>query len=201
MIKSISITGVILGNKNFGDYHKLIFIYTEELGKIKAIAKGARKITSKFTGHLETMNLAKISLYFGPKNIIITEISTLKALKDIRENFEKITQILEIAEITNKMIYEKQSLYKLTELIEQTIEQFKKTRKPRQIKQGYQIKLLDKIGLIPDFKSIKTNLDTKYLKFLNFLKEKPLSEIEKIKLEKEEEKKINEIIDKLKIQR
>ena len=53
------------------------------------------------------------------------------------------------------------------------------------------------MGLIPDFKSIETKLDLKYLKFLNFLKEYPLQEIEKIKLKKEEEKNINKIIDKL----
>ncbi len=196
-MKNLTTNAVILGHKNFGSYDKLVFLYTEDLGKITCIAKGSRKITSKFTGHLETMNSVKVSLYFGPKNIIIREIITEKTLKEIRGNLEKITEILEIAKVTNEMVFEKQSLKNLTKLIENTIEQLKITRKPQQIKQGYQIKLLDKMGLIPDFKSIETKLDLKYLKFLNFLKEYPLQEIEKIKLKKEEEKNINKIIDKL----
>ena len=95
------------------------------------------------------------------------------------------------------MIFENQSLKDLNLLIDETIEQFKRTRRPRQIKQGYQIKLLDKMGLIPNFKQIETNIDSKYLKFLNYLKLYPLSEIEKIKLEKKEEENINKIIERL----
>ena len=196
-MKNLSTDAVILGHKNFGQYDKLIFLYTEELGKIKVIAKGARKITSKFTGHLETMNLVKVSLYFGPRNTILREITTVKTLKEIHNNLEKITEVLEIAKITNKMVFEKQNLKDLNKLIENTLEQFKITRRPKQIKQGYQIKLLNKMGLIPDFKEIESKIDSKYLKFFNFLKEQPLSEIEKIKIEKNEEQVITKIIDKL----
>ncbi len=196
-MKNTNTKAIILGHKNFGQYDKLLFLYSEELGKIKCIAKGARKISSKFTGHLETMNLVNVSLYFGPRNIILREITTEKALKEIRENYEKIKEILEIAKITNEMIFENQTLKDLNILIDNTIEQLKKTRKPKQITQGYQIKLLDKMGLIPDFKNIEAKVDIKYLKFLNFLKEYPLSEIEKVKLEKHEETNINKIIDKL----
>ena len=199
-MKTLTTTGVIFGHKNFGPYHKLVFLYTEELGKIKAIAKGARKITSKFTGHLETMNSVEVCLYSGPKNIIITEINTVKNLKGIRGNFEKITEILEIAELTNKMIYEKQSLEKKNLIKEETIKEIKKTKKPKQIKQGYNIKLLNKMGLIPDLKSINTKLEKKYLKFLKFIQENPLKKIENINLKKEEENKINEIINKLSTQ-
>ena len=196
-MKNANTKAVILGHKNFGQYDKLVFLYSENLGKIKCIAKGSRKINSKFTGHLETMNLVNVSLYFGPRNIILREITTEKTLKEIREDYEKIKQILEIAEITNRMIFENQSLKDLNLLIDETIEQFKKTRRPRQIKQRYQIKLLDKMGLIPNFKQIETNIDSKYLKFLNYLKLYPLSEIEKIKLEKKEEENINKIIERL----
>ena len=196
-MKNANTKAVILGHKNFGQYDKLVFLYSENLGKIKCIAKGSRKINSKFTGHLETMNLVNVSLYYGPRNIILREITTEKTLKEIREDYEKIKQILEIAEITNRMIFENQSLKDLNLLIDETIEQFKKTRRPRQIKQGYQIKLLDKMGLIPNFKQIETNIDSKYLKFLNYLKLYPLSEIEKIKLEKKEEENINKIIERL----
>ena len=40
------------------------------------------------------MNLVNVSLYFGPRNIILREITTEKTLKEIREDYEKIKQIL-----------------------------------------------------------------------------------------------------------
>ena len=74
-MRNISEKCVILGHKNFNESDKLVFLYSDKFGRIKAIAKGARKITSKFTGHLETLNICFVTLYFGPRNIIITELS------------------------------------------------------------------------------------------------------------------------------
>ena len=42
----------VLGRENKNNQDILFTLYTKDLGKIKAIAKSARKITSKLTGHL-----------------------------------------------------------------------------------------------------------------------------------------------------
>ncbi|MBI2634808.1 DNA repair protein RecO [Candidatus Peregrinibacteria bacterium] len=109
-MKATSINGIILGHKNLGESDKIIHIYSRELGKLRIVAKGARKITSKFTGHLETLNVFMASIYFGPRNIILTEITTERTFKNIRENFERLNSALSIADITNKTVYENQLL-------------------------------------------------------------------------------------------
>lgn len=185
-MKNLTTKGIILGHRNFGESDKLIFLYSEDLGKIKTIAKGSRKITSKFTGHLETLNLCNISLYFGPKNIIIQEIQTIRNFRSQKENLETLTSALQISEITNQLIYENQNIEELLPLLEISIHHINNSSKPDLIAISYIVKLLDKMGLIPDFKEVNTKLEEKYLKFLNFIKTRPLSEIENIKLTKEE---------------
>lgn len=196
-MKTLSSSAIILGHKNFGESDKIVFLYTEELGKIKTVAKGSRKINSKFTGHLETLNFCKASFYFGPRNIILTEIITLKNFKKIRDNVEKITTALKIAEFTNKVIYENQKVEGVEELISNTLTQLSISNKPQLILHSYIVKLLDKIGLIPDFPSIVTTLEQKYLKYFHFIQNQPMSEIEKISIDETEQKIIDQILEKL----
>ena len=196
-MKSTNLNCVILGHRNFTENDKLIFMYTEEFGKIKVIAKGARKITSKFTGHLETLNFAMAEIYFGPRNIILKEIITIKNFKKIRNNLERLSAAIQIAEITNQILYENQKLDNLIALLTETLQQLSTTDKPALTSQAYMIKIFDQSGMIPDFKSIISNLEQKYLKFFHFLKTQPLNAIDKIALDEKETETINQVIKKI----
>lgn len=194
MKKTLTDKFVILGHKNFSEKDKLVFLYSDEHGKLKVIAKGARSITSKFTGHLETLNFCTANLYFGPKNIILTDISTNKSHFRKRKCLSTISHAIRIAEISNKIIYENQQIENLEPLISETIKNLKVSGKKSLIFTAYIIKILDKLGVIPDLRETKVSLEEKYVKFLNFVKEKPFSEIEKISPTKAEKEKIQQII-------
>jgi DNA repair protein RecO (recombination protein O) len=196
-MKNLTAQFIILGNKNFGEFDKLIFLYCKELGKIKVIAKGARKITSKFIGHLETLNFCNASLYFGPKNIILREISTEQNYLKNNFHLPAIENALKIAEITNKTLFENQTLDDLEKLISEALKHLKIPEKESLIKIAYMIKLLDKAGQVPDFKTLETKLEQKYLKFFTFVKERPFREIKNIQLQKNEEAKIENLISRL----
>jgi len=193
-MKSISTQCIILGHKNLKEQDKIISLYNEDLGKIKAIAKGAQKITSKFVGHLETLNLCTITLYQSSHSTIITEVSTDESFRKTRENIQAMSAALQIAEITNAIIQEHQTLDNLLQLIKKTILHLSHSKKPELIAIAYIIKLLDKSGLLPDYRNSDLLLEKKYLKFLNFLTEKTLTEIEKISLTKEEKHKIHQYL-------
>ena len=53
---------ITLGYTTLGEADLLVTIYTKEQGKIRAVAKGARRSTSKLVGHLEPLTLAKMSM-------------------------------------------------------------------------------------------------------------------------------------------
>ncbi|MEK7672950.1 MAG: DNA repair protein RecO [Patescibacteria group bacterium] len=197
MNRSCNVKGVILGHKNFAENDKTIFLYTEELGKIKVLAKGSRKMNSKFTGHLETLNFCDAGLYFGPRNIILTEISTIKQFKELYTDLDKLQNALKIAEITNSVIYENQKIDNLHQLLNSTLEQIMISKKPQLAAQSYIIKLLDRSGLIPDFQEVQSNIEKKYLKFFQFLKDKPVYEVERIYLQENEKIQIAKLMDQL----
>lgn len=196
-MKNSSINCVILGHRDFTENDRLIFMYCEEFGKIKVIAKGARKITSKFTGHLETLNFSLAGIYFGPHNIILQEIITIKNFKKIRDRLDTLSAAMQIAKITNKILYENQKIEKLMELLSQTMQHLSSSSKTALTAQSYIMKIFDRSGLIPDFKEIHGNLEQKYLKLFHFLKTQPLNQIEKISLDQQEKETVNQVMEKI----
>ncbi len=53
MGKSIRLEGVILGSRDLGESDLLITLFTRELGKLKAVAKGAKRSKRRFLNALE----------------------------------------------------------------------------------------------------------------------------------------------------
>ena len=193
-MKTHSSISIILGHKNFSELDKLVFLYNDTLGKIKVIAKGSRKINSKFTGHLETLNMAETSLYFGPKNIILTEIETINSFKNIREDFQKLSCALQISEISNNLLYENQKIENLTQLFYESMTQINNNEKPQLTAIYYIIKILDQTGLIPNFKEINSSIKEKYLKFFHYIQNESLKNISKISLSHVEEDEIKNLL-------
>lgn len=52
----------VLDSENINELDKLVYLYTEELGKVVARAKSARKITSKLAAYLEPLNFIRVRL-------------------------------------------------------------------------------------------------------------------------------------------
>ncbi|MFN2162508.1 MAG: DNA repair protein RecO, partial [Candidatus Promineifilaceae bacterium] len=50
---------IVLKRSDFGEADRLLTLYSKEFGKIRAIAKGARKPQSRKTGHVELFMRSK----------------------------------------------------------------------------------------------------------------------------------------------
>lgn len=58
----LSSLAIVLGKRDIGETDRLYSFFTETRGKMVAVARGVRKPASKLAGHLETMNVASISI-------------------------------------------------------------------------------------------------------------------------------------------
>lgn len=193
-MKSKNTTAIILGQKKFGENDKLVFLYTKDYGKLTTIAKGARKMTSKFTGHLETLNSCEVTLYFGPKNILITEILSSKSLLKNSSDLTKLNTGIQIAEITNRLLEENHIIEGLLNLLQTSIAILKTTEKPEIVLTSYIIKLLDMLGLMPEFQGTKFKMEEKYVKYFHYAKTQPQNMLNNVNLKTEETKFIKRIL-------
>ncbi len=53
---------LVLDQQDSGEFDKLIYFYTEDLGKVVAKAKSIRKITSKLASQLQPLNFVRVRL-------------------------------------------------------------------------------------------------------------------------------------------
>lgn len=129
-----STKALVLDTENINELDKLICLYTEELGKVVAKAKSARKITSKLAAYLEPLNFIRVRLI--EKN----GFQIADAL-----NFDKITaspQNLAISRFIKEMTAELQPDKKLWRFIRQSA-----------VKNFSYRPLLKILGFDPDFAS------------------------------------------------
>jgi DNA repair protein RecO (recombination protein O) len=56
------LTGIVMAKKNVGEADRLYSIYTQEIGKVTALAKGVRKSEARLAGSLENLNLVDFSI-------------------------------------------------------------------------------------------------------------------------------------------
>jgi len=177
---------IILGHKNIGEADKIIFAYTKEFGKKNFIVKGSRKITSKFTGHLETFNICSAQIYFGPNINLITEINTIKNNKQIHLSIPKLNAALQISELTERILYQDQLIPDLFELLKETIHLINNSDKTFLINTSYTLKLLNLLGFSPNFRELNSHINHKYLKFFEYIRKQTFTDILTINLSNDE---------------
>ncbi len=88
---------IVLDKKESGDFDNLIFLYTRDLGKVTAMAKSVRKITSKLAGHLEPLNFVRVRLVEKNGFRIVDALAPkqIKKQKASVESFSKSLALLQ----------------------------------------------------------------------------------------------------------
>lgn len=150
-MRNLTVDAVILKKHPRAEHDVSVTLYTPTLGRIQATAKGARKINSNFTGHLDTLNICRIQLYCNGPHYTITQCQAINTHRTIRDSLERSIMALLLLEIVQKTTYSTETGAKLFELIRVTLEQLSKTTKTTLVVESFKIKLLAELGVLPDF--------------------------------------------------
>lgn len=149
-MRHLGINGMVLKKQNYGEYDQFITIFSPTLGKIEAVAKGARKIDSPFTGHLELLNICTFELYKKTQNFTIIQCQNQKTFKALRNDFNRTILALLLLEIFQKSTPEEGNGEALFELLETTLNQLEKSQKSFIVIETFKIKLMQLLGILPD---------------------------------------------------
>jgi DNA repair protein RecO (recombination protein O) len=93
---------IILKSYKLGESDKIIKMYSQKDGIISAVARGSRKIKSKFGGRLELFNFVDLELATGRNLDIITQAEIIKSFKNIPLDFNKFILCQIISEVILK---------------------------------------------------------------------------------------------------
>lgn len=76
------VTAIILKRTNVGEADSILTIFSKTLGKLRVIAKGIRKISSRRGPHMELFNEVSLVLHQGKSMDSVGEAVTLRSLRE-----------------------------------------------------------------------------------------------------------------------
>lgn len=93
--------GVVLRRSDFGEADRLLTVFTPERGKLRLVAKGARKPSSRKSGHVELFCHSQFMVAVGRELDIITQAETLEPYRGLREDLLPTTYAYYVAELAD----------------------------------------------------------------------------------------------------
>ncbi len=86
MGRSVETEAVVLRSIRFGEADRVLHLYTAARGRVGAMAKGVRRVRSRFGGRLEPCARVKLSLHEGRGELMtVTGVETVHAHARLRE--------------------------------------------------------------------------------------------------------------------
>lgn len=102
-------TACILKRTNVGEADKIITILSRKHGKMRVIAKGVRKISSRRGPHLDIFNIVKITVHQGKTLDVVQEATSLFSGRLIYTTWVKMRAAYVVTEVVDKLLPEKET--------------------------------------------------------------------------------------------
>lgn len=92
---------IVLRRSDFGEADRLLTVFTPGRGKLRLIAKGARKPSSRKSGHVELFSRGQFLVAVGRELDIVTQAETLEPYLPLREDLARTTYAYYVAELAD----------------------------------------------------------------------------------------------------
>lgn len=148
--RSFRVDAVVLRHSDLGEADRLLTLYTRQLGKARAIAKGARKIASRKAGHIEPFTHVRLQLAKGRDMFIVTQADTVDAYLSLRDDLVLTSQASYIMELLDRFTYEDETENtSIFRLLTDTLSRLASRLDPWLVIRYYEMRLLDHLGFRP----------------------------------------------------
>jgi DNA repair protein RecO (recombination protein O) len=147
---SYKVEAVVLRHSDWGEADRLLGLFTQEKGKLRVIAKGARKIRSRKAGHLEPFTRVTLMLARSHDMPIVTQAETVDAYQPLREDLMKTGYASYVIELLDRFTYEEGENPALYHLLVDTLARLAAETDAWLPVRYYEVQLLDVLGYRPE---------------------------------------------------
>lgn len=137
---------IVLRRIDFGEADRLLTLYSRDWGKIKAIAKGARKPQSRKTGHVELFMRTEFLIARGRDLGIITQAEMVESYEALRGDLIRTTYASYAVELLDRFTAEEDKNPRLYSLLNEALRWFAGAPDLRLVARYYELRLLALAG-------------------------------------------------------
>ncbi len=141
---------VALRRVDVGEADRILTLYTPQFGKIRAIAKGVRRLTSHLGGHLELFTRSKLLLAKGRDLDYVSQAETVDPFIVFRDDPNLIWYPYYIAELLDRLSADNLANPPAYQLLLDTLGWVGRAKEPDLLLRWYELQLLGLLGYRPE---------------------------------------------------
>lgn len=148
-IRTFQVEAIVLRHSDWGEADRLLWLFTLEMGKLRAVGKGIRKSHSRKAGHLEPFTHSRLQLARGRDFPIVTQADTIDAYIPLHEDLVKMTYAAYVVELLDRFTYEEGENQNLFYLLRDTLNRLCGEFPVEVVTHYFEMRLLDYTGFRP----------------------------------------------------
>jgi DNA repair protein RecO (recombination protein O) len=144
------VQAIVLRRTDHGEADRLLTLFTPERGKIRANAKGARKPSSRKSGHVELFTHVDLMLAKGQQIDVVTQADTIDAFIALRDNLDRVSYAYYLLELVDKFSEEETENHPVFDLLLRALGWLgDQATKPDLLARFFELRLLQYVGYRP----------------------------------------------------
>lgn len=143
---------VVLKRMDLGEADRIITFFSRDEGKVRAVAKGVRRGTSRSAGHLEPFTLTDVLFAVGRELDVVSQALTLEAFRVLREDLERATHAYYVAEVVDLLTADRQEHRAVFDILVDSLHALSQAVDPRLVLIAFHLRLLDELGYRPELR-------------------------------------------------
>ncbi len=141
---------IIIKRIDLGEADRILTIFTPHLGKLRVVAKGVRKITSRLAGHVELFTRSQMLLAKARNLDIVTQSETIDPYRLLHEDLSRLAHASYAAELLDALTPDELENYPVYRLVVETFRLLCEDPDPDRVLRWYELQLLGYMGYAPE---------------------------------------------------
>jgi len=110
-------TGIVLRTYKLGEADRIVVIMTAGRGKVRAVAKGVRKTTSRYGGRLEPLSHVALQMHEGRNLDVVSQAETIDHFRPLRDDLDRLTRGVSLLEVVDQVAQEREANPRLYQML------------------------------------------------------------------------------------
>lgn len=149
-IRAYRTEAIVLSRTDYGEADRILTLFTPDRGKVRAIARGARRLTSRTGSHIELFHHIQVVLAEGRTLDVVTQAEAVGARHRIRDNLLLATYAYHLVELVDRLTVEGQGSSPLFALLRDGLIVLENCADPTLLTRYFELRVLDLLGYRPE---------------------------------------------------
>lgn len=99
---------IVLKRRNVGEADRILTIFSKEYGRMRVVAKGIRRVSSRRAPHLEVFSHVTLMLHKGKTWESVTEVTPIDSFLKLRASLPRVSAAYYLCELVDALTAERQ---------------------------------------------------------------------------------------------